>query len=98
MKRIVTEWRLSAIRRARFFIACAACPLLAVVATPALAEDQEAAPDSKPAVREVDAGTKQLMAANGLFRRGLFKPASEEYQSFLSQYPQHADLTTARYA
>jgi TolA-binding protein len=46
----------------------------------------------------VDAAAKSLMAANGLFTRGLFKAAAESYADFLSQYPTHAQATSARYA
>jgi len=44
-----------------------------------------------------DAATKQLMAAGGLFRRGLFQLAAQEYQAFLKAYPKHARTLTARY-
>ncbi|HWC89558.1 MAG TPA: tetratricopeptide repeat protein, partial [Pirellulales bacterium] len=47
---------------------------------------------------QVDVATKKLMAANGLFQRGLFKLAADEYADFLNQYPKHAEITSARYA
>jgi TolA-binding protein len=47
--------------------------------------------------KEPDAATKKLMAANGLFARGLLKPAAEEYEAFLAQYPRHEQVTAARY-
>ena len=67
-------------------------------AGPALADP--ASPPQAPAgqTQEVDAAAKKLMAANGLFQRGLFKLAAQEYQDFLTQYPQHASATAARYA
>ena len=57
-------------------------------------------PQDAPAAQglEVDAGTKQLMAANGLFQRGLFKLAGDAYKDFLAQNPKHEQATAARYA
>src|SRR4051794_9581330 len=51
----------------------------------------------KPA-EEVDAGTKKLMAAQGLYQRGLYKPAAEAYAEFLSENPKHDQRTAALYA
>ncbi len=48
--------------------------------------------------RTVDAAGKKLMAANGLYQRGLYKLACEEYEEFLKTYPKHAKATDARYA
>ncbi len=47
---------------------------------------------------KVDAATKQLMAANGLFQRGLYDLAVQEYADFIKQYPKHQLITDARYA
>ncbi len=44
-----------------------------------------------------DPATKQLMAANGLFRRGLFKLAAQEYAGFLQKYPSYSEAPAARY-
>lgn len=52
----------------------------------------------KSADQEVDAATKQLIAAHGLFERGLFKLAADDYLAFLEKNPKHAEATTARYA
>jgi TolA-binding protein len=52
-----------------------------------------------PAVQQpVDPATKELIAANGLFGRGLFKLAADQYQDFLKQYPQDRNAEQARYA
>lgn len=48
--------------------------------------------------QQVDAATKKLMAANGLYTRGLYQLAANEYGQFLSQFPDHKDVTAARYA
>lgn len=47
---------------------------------------------------EVDAGTKQLMAAHGLFQRGMFHHAAQAYADFLSEHPGHSQRTAAMYA
>ncbi|MBL7133156.1 MAG: tetratricopeptide repeat protein [Phycisphaerae bacterium] len=44
-----------------------------------------------------DPATKHLMAANGLFRRGLLKLAAGEYAAFLQKYASHPQAATARY-
>src|SRR5437660_498213 len=73
------------------------CAAAALAVGPAFVGAQAPPNPANPAV-EVDAATKKLMAANGLFQRGLFKLAAGEYGEFLAQYPQHAELTSARYA
>ncbi|CAA9375982.1 MAG: hypothetical protein AVDCRST_MAG64-304 [uncultured Phycisphaerae bacterium] len=85
--------------------ACAAVALVAAAAasswpafSPARARAQDAPPaDQKPG-QEVDAPTKKLMGAHGLFQRRLYKLAAVQYDQFLQQYPQHKDVVTARYA
>jgi TolA-binding protein len=47
---------------------------------------------------EIDAGTKKLLAAQGLYQRGLYKLAAQEYADFLSENPRHAQRTAALYA
>src|SRR5690242_6875451 len=57
--------------------------------------------DEAPATQstqEADAATKQLMAAHGLFQRGLFRLAAQSYADFLSENPQHPQRTAAMYA
>jgi TolA-binding protein len=54
--------------------------------------------DAPPADQAVDPATKELIAANGLFGRGLFKLAADQYQDFLKQYPQNPNALSARYA
>jgi TolA-binding protein len=44
-----------------------------------------------------DAATKRLMAADGLFRRGMLDLAAEEYAEFLKDHPKHPQAATARY-
>lgn len=51
----------------------------------------------KPAA-EADAAQKKLLAASGLFNRGMFRLAATNYQDFLQQFPAHPDTTSARYA
>ena len=74
------------------FAACWAVPAATVSAQDKPADDKAAADAA------VDPGTKKLTAAHGLFQRSLFKLAAQQYEEFLQQYPQHAELTTARYA
>ncbi|QOV88336.1 tetratricopeptide repeat protein [Humisphaera borealis] len=47
---------------------------------------------------EVNPAQKLLLQAAGRFGRGLFRPAAGDYESFLKQFPQHAEATNARYA
>ena len=54
--------------------------------------------DDQSPEKEVDAATKQLIAAHGLFERGLFKLAADDYVAFLEKNPKHAEAVTARYA
>ena len=54
-------------------------------------------PAEAAAPKKVDAATKKLMSANGLFIREQFKSAAEDYAYFLAKYPTHAQATTARY-
>jgi len=46
---------------------------------------------------KVDAAAKKLAAAGGLFEQGLFKMAAETYGEFVERYPDHAEITSARY-
>ena len=48
--------------------------------------------------QQVDSATKKLLAANGLYTRGLYKLAADEYEGFLKDYASHAQATAARYA
>ncbi len=58
------------------------------------ADDSSASSSGQP----VDAATKKLMAANGLFQRSLFKLAGDQYEQFLKENPDHPEATAARYA
>jgi len=73
------------------------CISLAPVINPALLYAQDA---NNPSAQnqQVDPAAKKLIAANGLYSRGLFKLAASEYSEFLQQYPSHAQATAARYA
>ncbi|HWE92958.1 MAG TPA: tetratricopeptide repeat protein [Tepidisphaeraceae bacterium] len=89
-------------------LACAASAALAtsLLAKPGLpaqgyavlAADAQLPPGSQAQSPEVDPATKKLMAAHGLFQRGLFKLAADGYKEFLTQNPQHPEATNARYA
>lgn len=72
------------------------CIGLSLLCAPVYAVAQNA-PDANPS-QEVDAATKQLMAANGLLSRGLYKLAEKEYSDFLAAHSDHAQATAARYA
>ena len=89
MKRTLTEWRRAL---------GAGCVALALAAVPSFTLAQAADPPAAQNPQQVDPARKKLTAANGLFTRGLYKLAAQEYAEFLEQYPTHADATTARYA
>ncbi|MCE5325189.1 MAG: tetratricopeptide repeat protein [Planctomycetaceae bacterium] len=75
---------------------CFALSAALLAAGPAPAQET----DAKPApVQEVksDAAMKQLMAASGLFDKGLYKMAITEYEAFLAKYPTHEKASAARY-
>ncbi|MDB5303727.1 MAG: Tetratricopeptide 2 repeat protein, partial [Phycisphaerales bacterium] len=95
MKSSLTEWR-RALRLA--CVASAAFTGAAFAKPDAAAPNVRLAADSAPQSQEVDAATKKLMAAHGLFQRGLFKLAADGYREFLAQNPQHPEATNARYA
>src|SRR6266581_4466615 len=82
-------------RRRPLWIVLVFLPLIAPV-TPALVGDDPSR--EQKAIEEVDAGTKKLLAAQGLYQRGLFKLAAQEYADFLSENPRHAQHTAALYA
>ena len=62
------------------------------------AAQDESARDAQNAPQQVDAATKKLLAAHGLYQRGLFKLAAPEYEAFLAEHAGHPESTTARYA
>src|SRR5688572_22451523 len=63
-----------------------------------LAADPPARRGADAAAEDVDPGTKKLLAAQGLYQRGLYKPAAEAYAEFLAENPKHAQRTAAVYA
>lgn len=68
---------------------------------PAVAQDpgDDPAPERRQSSPPpVDAAAKKLAAAHGLFQRGLYKLAGQEYADFLKDNPAHAEASTARYA
>ena len=69
-------------------------PLVCVLAIVILAA--AAAPAAAQRAKS-DPATKHLMAANGLFSRGMFKLAAQEYAALLEKYPDHAQAPAARY-
>ena len=74
---------------------------LAVFMCPALMSPVRSAPadgGEQKAAEEVDGPTKKLMAAQGLYQRGLFKLAAQEYADFLGENPKHPQRTAALYA
>ena len=58
------------------------------LATPVIAQTADNAPTGQS--QPVDDAAKKLLAANGLYGRGLFKLAADEYAGFLDQFPSHA--------
>src|SRR5579859_7424614 len=89
MKRTLTEWRRAL---------GAGCAALVLAALPTFTFAQAAVPVGAPDQQQVDPARKKLTAANGLFARGLYKLAAQEYADFLDQNPTSPDATTARYA
>ncbi len=91
MHRELMDWRLVCFRSLLGF---------SVVALPIASSARAAAdePASVAAGQPVDAATKKLMAANGLFQRSLFKLAGDQYGQFLKENPDHPEATAARYA
>ena len=92
MDRVLTEWRRAWLR------ACIASygALVLILISPCPAHADEPAPTA--AGQPVDAATKKLMAANGLFQRSLFKLAGDQYEQFLKDNPNHPEATAAHYA
>jgi TolA-binding protein len=88
MSRSLKEWRL-----------CLLGVMLSVAPCIAYAQDGASGDAARrTAETPADAPTKKLLAAHGLFQRGLFKLASQEYADFLSEYPTHPQRTAAMYA
>lgn len=86
----------------RFHLLRAAAAGVVVLVLPAFCAAANAAPapaaNEQKAPEEIDAATKKLMAAQGLYQRGLYKLAAQEYADFLSENPKHAQRTAAMYA
>jgi TolA-binding protein len=81
-----------------FWTALVSISLIAPATAVRAAEPAADNPTREKPVEEVDAGTKKLLAAQGLYQRGLFKLAAQEYADFLSENPGHAQRTAAIYA
>ena len=94
MKNRTIEWRRCA------GACCLALAIAGVSSFSLAASDDAPAENTQPAEKAapVDPATKKLMAANGLYTRGLFKLAAEEYAGFLSENPDHPKAADARYA
>src|SRR5579864_8282512 len=87
MNRTRRMWR-------RFVIVCGGGLWAAALPVPAVAQST----DPPRQEQQVDAATKKLLAANGLYSRGLYKLAADQYAEFLQENPQHPQATAARYA
>src|SRR5215208_544498 len=99
----LTEWRRPPQSLLSWVVVPVALAAVVTFATAAPSRAQEAGrrPAAAPAAAgEVDPGTKKLLAATGLFNRGpaFYKPAAQAFEQFLEQYPEHPQVTTARYA
>ena len=66
-----------------------------LVAGPAVVCAAADAPKSD-AAQDVDPATKNLMAANGLYQRQLYKLAADAYKEFLDQNPRHEQVSAAQ--
>ncbi len=66
-------------------------PALVLADRPVSVDTPVAAPQA------VDPAAKKLVAADGLLQRNLFKLAADEYEQFLHDYPQDAQITAGRY-
>ncbi len=72
--------------------------LSAVLAlTPACFAQNSPAQAPPPSTQSVDPAAKQLLAADGLLQRGLFEPAADAFEQFLTDYPQNDQANNARY-
>src|SRR5687768_1882426 len=97
------QWRGLSVRRraaagaavARWILgaACAVGPPALV-----LAQNSDEVAPAQQETQPVDAATKKLTAAHGLFQRGLYKLAAQEYDDFLKANADHKEAPTARYA
>ena len=74
MTRTLTDWRR---------LLGAGCVALAAVGAPSLAQSPADGPPQEKQTEQVDSATKKLMAATGLYTRGLFKLAAGQYAEFL---------------
>jgi TolA-binding protein len=70
---------------------------LMLVAPVALCDPPVSADAPAAAPQAVDPAAKQLLAADGLLQRNLFKLAADAYEQFLHDYPQNAQITAGRY-
>src|SRR2546423_425530 len=84
-------------RRHRFWSLLLVCLISTASFAVEVATADDLPREQKP-VEEIDAGGKKLLAAQGLYQRGLFKLAAQEYADFLSENPKHAQRTAALYA
>lgn len=75
------------------------CALLSAASGGAAQDEVRADADGQAAQQQqANPATKTLLAAHGLYQRGLFKLAAPEYESFLAQHARHPDAPAARYA
>ena len=89
MSRPLTDWR-----------RCVLGVVLAIAPCTAIAQDGSSKDDTgrRTAETTVDAPTKKLLAAHGLFQHRPLQARRPEYADFLSEYPTHPQRTAAMYA
>ena len=87
MKRTLMDWRGS------LGVCLLSC---ATFAAPSWCIAQDSTPPNGQQ-QQVDPAKKKRMAADGLYTRGLFKLAAQEYAELLDQYPTSPDAITGRY-
>src|SRR4051812_6092097 len=85
-------------RRSNRILSLATLVIAALAAPLALTARSEDTPPATQPADTADAATKQLIAAHGLFQRGLFRLAAQGYADFLSEHPDHPQRTAALYA
>ncbi|MCO6436700.1 MAG: tetratricopeptide repeat protein [Phycisphaerae bacterium] len=90
------RYRLSGINCALPWFACLFTSTFSCVVLGA-EEPDAAQPRSSTAPVTDDEALRTYYAGNGLLNRGLFDLAAEEYQRFLSRWPEHEKAITARY-
>jgi len=76
---------------------CAISIALALPGITALGDPPVSADAPAVLPQVVDPAAKELLAADGLLQRNLFKLAADAYEQFLHDYPQNAQITAGQY-